>query len=115
MSRIKDFNEFRSKMNKKILAADNLAIKRFFGVDTLTYQDGALDRRTKDMLGLAASLVLRCDDCIAYHVLECKKLGVSDEELHEVFSVGLTVGGSIVVPHLRRAFALLEEWGDQER
>ena len=109
MPRADEFNDFRSKMNAKILAADNRAIKRFFGVDTLTYQDGKLDRRTKEMLGLVASLVLRCDDCIAYHLLECRKQGLSEEELYEIFSVGLTVGGSIVIPHLRRAVALLDE------
>ena len=109
MARRDGFNRFREEMNEKILAADNRAIKRFFGVDTLTYLEGTLDRRTKEMLGLASSMVLRCDDCISYHLLECRKLGVSREELFEVFSVALTVGGSIVIPHLRRAVALLEE------
>jgi AhpD family alkylhydroperoxidase len=109
MGRIEDFNEFRQKMNERILAADHRAVKRFFSVDTLTYEPGALDRRTKEMLGLCASLVLRCDDCITYHLLQCKDLEVSDAEIYDVFSVALVVGGSIVVPHLRRAVAVLEE------
>ncbi len=110
MGRIEDFHDFRTKMNEKILAADNRAIKRFFGVDTLTYETGALDVRTKEMLGLCASMVLRCDDCVTYHLLKCKDLGVSDDELFDLFSVSLTVGGSIVIPHIRRAVAVLEEW-----
>ena len=96
-------------MNDRILGTDNRAIKRFFGVDTLTYEPGKLDTRTKEMLGLVSSMVLRCDDCVAYHILQCKDNGVSDEEMFEVFSVALTVGGSIVIPHLRRAVAFLDE------
>ncbi len=107
--RVDDFNAFRTKMNDRILGADNRAIKRFFGVDTLTYEPGKLDAKTKEMLGLATSMVLRCDDCVAYHILQCKKEGVTDEELFEVFSVALTVGGSIVIPHLRRAVAFLDD------
>ncbi len=114
MGRIEEFDDFRQKMNEKILAADNRAIKRFFGVDTLTYETGTLDRKTKEMLGLCASMVLRCDDCITYHVLKCKELGVTDEELYDLFSVALTVGGSIVIPHMRRAVAVLEEWHSKE-
>lgn len=113
--RVKDFNEFRQKMNERILGTDNRAIKRFFGVDTLTYEPGALDARTKEMLGLVASMVLRCDDCVSYHIIQCKNEGLSDQELFEVFSVALTVGGSIVVPHLRRAVAFLDELNAQER
>ncbi len=106
--RVTQFNEYRKKMNDRILSADNRAIKRFFGVDTLTYEPGALDAKTKEMLGLVASMVLRCDDCIAYHVQQCRKEGVTDEEMLEVFSVGLVVGGSIVIPHLRRAVEFLD-------
>lgn len=113
-SRLEEFQEFRSRMNQRILDIDNRAIKRFFGVDTLTYEAGALDPRTKEMLGLAASMVLRCDDCISYHVIECKKEGVTDAELFDIFSVALVVGGSIVIPHLRRAVALLDELNAQE-
>lgn len=108
--RVEEFNEFRTRMNHRILEADNRAIKRFFGVDTLTYEPGALDVRTKEMLGLVASMVLRCDDCVSYHVQRCKEEGVTDAELHDVFSVALVVGGSIVIPHLRRAVAFLDEW-----
>ena len=107
--RVEEFEEFRSRMNTRILELDNRSIKRFFGVDTLTYQSGALEVRTKEMLGLVASMVLRCDDCVSYHILQCKRLGVSDAEIHEVFSIALVVGGSIVVPHLRRAVAFLDE------
>ena len=110
--RLKEFQSFRKKMNDRILGADNRAIKRFFGVDTLTYEPGKLDTRTKEMLGLVSSMVLRCDDCVSYHILQCKDNGVSDEEMFEVFSVALTVGGSIVIPHLRRAVAFLDELPD---
>ena len=107
--RLEAFQRFRQEMNEKILQADNLVIRRFFNLDTQTYREGALPVRTKEMLGLVASLVLRCDDCVAYHLIRCCEEGVSDEELYEVFSVGLVVGGSIVIPHLRRAVAFLEE------
>ncbi len=100
-------------MNDRILSADNRAIKRFFGVDTLTYEPGKLDEKTKEMLGLASSMVLRCDDCISYHVTRCRELGVTEEEMFEVFSVALTVGGSIVIPHLRRAVAFLDELNER--
>ena len=112
-NRVQDFNEFRSRMNKRILDLDNRAIRRFFGVDTLTYEPGALDARTKEMLGLVASMVLRCDDCVSYHIEQCKKEGVTDNELFDAFSVALVVGGSIVIPHLRRAVAYLDEWNAQ--
>lgn len=113
-NRVDEFNEFRTKMNKRILdGIDNKPIKRFFGVDTLTYEPGALDVKTKEMLGLVASIVLRCDDCISYHVQQCKKEGVTDAELYDVFSVALVVGGSIVIPHMRRAVAFLDELNAQ--
>jgi AhpD family alkylhydroperoxidase len=108
-TRLQEFQEFRTRMNKRVLEIDNRAIKRFFGVDTLTYEPGALDGKSKEMLGLVASMVLRCDDCVSYHIMQCKKEGVTDEELYDVFSVALTVGGSIVIPHLRRAVAFLDE------
>jgi AhpD family alkylhydroperoxidase len=106
---VEEFTEFRERMNKRILGTDNRSIKRFFSVDTLTYEPGALDVRTKEMLGLVASLVLRCDDCVSYHLQRCRKEGVTEAELYDVFSVGLVVGGSIVIPHLRRAVAFLDE------
>lgn len=111
--RVEEFNDFRSRMNERILGADHRAIKRFFGVDTLTYEPGALDARTKEMLGLVASMVLRCDDCIAYHIQQCRKEGVTDAELFDVFSVALVVGGSIVIPHLRRGVDFLDELSAQ--
>lgn len=109
MGRYEEFTKFRQEMNKKILEADNLEIKRFFALDERTYQEGALSAKTKELLGLTASMVLRCDDCISYHIVQAKKQGCSDAELFEAFSVALIVGGSIVIPHLRRAVAFLEE------
>ncbi|MGD9585156.1 MAG: carboxymuconolactone decarboxylase family protein [Lysobacterales bacterium] len=107
--RIEQFTAFRQRMNQRILAEDNQVVRRFFALDTQTYKDGALDRKTKEMLGLVASLVLRCDDCISYHIAECHGVGVSREQFFEVFSVGLVVGGSIVIPHLRRAVDFLDQ------
>ena len=104
-----EFNAYRDKMNQKILDSDNRVIKRIYSVDTLTYQDGALDVRTKEMLGLAASMVLRCDDCIKYHISKCHELGVTKEQFFEIFGVAVTVGGTIVIPHLRRAVEFLED------
>ncbi len=104
-----EFRHFREKMNTAILSADNLVIKRFFALDTQTYRPGALDAKTKELLGLVSSVVLRCDDCITYHLIRCREEGVSDEELYETFSVALVVGGSIVIPHLRSAVARLAE------
>lgn len=111
MSRVDDFTPFRKRMNERILGHDNQVVRRFFALDTQTYQPGALDVKTKEMLGLVASLVLRCDDCISYHVAQCKEAGVSEDEFFEIFSVGLVVGGSIVIPHLRRAVDFLDEMG----
>jgi AhpD family alkylhydroperoxidase len=104
-----DFDAFRSRMNDLILGAGNLTISRFFALDGRAYEAGALGAKTKEMLGLVASLVLRCDDCVTYHIVRCQAEGVTREEFLEVFSVGLVVGGSIVIPHLRRAMARLEE------
>ncbi|HAI94139.1 MAG TPA: carboxymuconolactone decarboxylase family protein [Xanthomonadaceae bacterium] len=106
--RLREFTEFRQRMNQRILAEPNQVVRRFFALDTQTYQAGALDVKTKELLGLVASLVLRCDDCISYHVAQCKDAGVSREEFFETFSVGLVVGGSIVIPHLRRAVDFLD-------
>lgn len=103
------FRHFREKMNAAILEAGNVNINRFFALDTRTYEAGALPVKTKELLGLVASLVLRCDDCITYHVIRCREEGVSDAEFHDAFAVAIVVGGSIVIPHLRRAVARLEE------
>ena len=107
--RVKEFQSFRKKMNDRILKQDHRAIKRFFGVDTLTYEPGALDAKTKEMLGLATSMVLRCDDCINYHIIQSYRLGATHEEQQDALNVALVVGGSIVIPHLRRAYELLSE------
>ena len=107
--RIAAFTAFRKRMNERILAEPNQVVRRFFALDTQTYQAGALDVKTKELLGLVASLVLRCDDCISYHVAQCRDAGVSREEFFETFSVGLVVGGSIVIPHLRRAVDFLDQ------
>jgi AhpD family alkylhydroperoxidase len=107
--RLQEFREFRERMNARILESGNLEIKRFFALDTRAYEAGALPVKTKELMGLVASMVLRCDDCITYHVVRCHEEGVTREEFLEVFSVGLVVGGSIVIPHLRRAMARLEE------
>ena len=106
--RVKEFAEFRKRMNERILAEPNQVIRRFFALDTQTYAPGALDVKTKELCGLTASMVLRCDDCISYHVAQCKDAGVTREEMFEAFSVGLVVGGSIVIPHLRRAVDFLD-------
>lgn len=107
--KLEEFRRFRERMNERILAADNLEIRRFFALDSRTYEAGALDVKTKELLGLVASMVLRCDDCVTYHMVRCKEEGVTDEEFFETFSVGLVVGGSIVIPHLRRAVDTLDQ------
>jgi len=107
MDTIAQFRTYRAKMNKVILDADNLFFKRFFNLDTRTYEDGALPAQTKEMLGLVSSLVLRCDDCVKYHIEKCFELGVTRVQLFEIFSVANLVGGSIVIPHTRRA---IEYW-----
>ena len=107
--RVAEFTAFRQRMNERILSEDNQVVRRFFALDTQTYKPGALDVKTKELLGLVASMVLRCDDCISYHVAQCKEAGVTREEFFETFSVGLVVGGSIVIPHLRRAVDFLHQ------
>ena len=106
--RVAQFDAFRSRMNERILGQDNQVIRRFFSLDTQTYRAGALDVKTKELLGLVASMVLRCDDCIAYHVGQCRVAGVTRDEFFEAFSVALVVGGSIVIPHLRRGVDFLD-------
>jgi AhpD family alkylhydroperoxidase len=103
------FDAFRARMNERIFGADNLVINRFFRLDGQTYEDGVLGARTKEMMGLVASMVLRCDDCVTYHIQQCVRLGVTDDEFFELFSVALVVGGSIVIPHLRRAVDRLDQ------
>ena len=100
---INDFNNYRSKMNDVILAKDNLVLKRFWSLDNQAYSNGALPSKTKELMGLVASMVLRCDDCIKYHLGKCYDLGTTTDEMYEVFAIANLVGGSIVVPHTRRA------------
>ena len=106
---VREFNEYRSRMNEKILAADNKIIKRIFNLDTNAYSEGALDVKTKELLGLVASAVLRCDDCVKYHLEKAHEIGVSKEEMMETMGIATLVGGTIVVPHLRRAYEFWEE------
>ncbi len=108
-NQVQEFNDYRTKMNERILSQDNLVIKRLFNLDTNTYADGALNVKTKEMLGLVASMVLRCDDCIKYHLGKCKDEGVSTAEVFEVFAIANIVGGTIVIPHLRRAVEYWEQ------
>lgn len=112
--RIEEFNKFRTAMNEKLLGSGNLQIKRFFSLDTQAYAEGALPVKTKELLGFVASAVLRCDDCITYHLIRCVEEGVSDEELFETFNIALVVGGSITIPHIRRAVDALEELRTKE-
>ena len=107
-TRIDEFEAYRQRMNERILEADHLGIKRFFNLDTNAYKDGALTGNTKELLGLVASAVLRCNDCIDYHLIQCVDAGFSDEELYEALNVALVVGGSIVIPHLRHAFETID-------
>ena len=107
-NRLDDFDERRAAGNARAMATDHLGIKRFFNLDTRCYMDGALDGRTKELLGLVASLVLRCNDCIDYHVLQCVEQGWSDAEIADASNVALVVGGSIVIPHLRHALETIE-------
>ncbi len=111
MSLVNEFNDYRTKMNERILAQDNKVLKRFFSLDNQAYQDGALTEKTKELLGLVASMVLRCDDCIKYHLGTCHQLGVTTDEVYEVFSIANLVGGSICIPHTRRA---VEYWDELE-
>jgi AhpD family alkylhydroperoxidase len=106
---VKEFDEYRAKMNEVILGKQNLVINRLFNLDTNTYAEGALSTKTKEMLGLVASMVLRCDDCIKYHLGKCHEQGISTTEIYEIFAVANIVGGTIVIPHTRRAAEYWEE------
>ena len=104
-----DFNRYRTEMNEVIMSKDNLVLKRLFNLDTQTYSEGALPVKTKEMLGLVASMVLRCDDCIRYHLLKCHEQGCTTDEIYEIFAVANIVGGTIVIPHTRRGAEFWEE------
>ena len=110
---IKEFNEYRSKMNDKILADNNKIIKRIFNLDTNAFAKGVLDVRTKELLGLVASIVLRCDDCIKYHLETCYNEGLNKEEVGEAMSIATLVGGTIIIPHLRKAYEYWEALENQ--
>lgn len=109
MRDLNEYNKFRRDMNDKILNCGHLGIKRFWALDSRAYEPNALDEKTLELLGLTTSMVLRCDDCVTYHIVRCIQLGFSDEELHDALNVSLIVGGSITVPHIRRAFETMEE------
>jgi AhpD family alkylhydroperoxidase len=109
MSLVDNFNTYRSRMNDKILNSDSLILKRIFNLDTNAYAEGSLDVKSKELIGLTCSLVLRCDDCVKYHLGKCKEIGLSTAEVNEAMGVATLVGGTIVIPHLRRAFEYWEE------
>ena len=104
-----EFDLYRAEMNEKLLGSNHLGIKRFFALDTQAYEDGALDKKTKELMGLSCSIVLRCDECITYHIKQCAGCGVTREEFLDAFNVALVVGGSITIPHLRRAVDKLDQ------
>lgn len=112
---LKAFNEYRRRMNERILGGGNLEIKRFWALDGRAYEEGALDTKTKELLGLATSMVLKCDDCVTYHIVRCVQLGVTDAELLEALNVALVVGGSITIPHIRRAVDAMDECRELEK
>jgi AhpD family alkylhydroperoxidase len=112
--RFADFQSYRARMNERISEIDHLGIKRFFRLDSAAYEDGALEPRVKELLGLVASAVLRCNDCIDYHLEQCVKAGWSDDELYDALNVALVVGGSIVIPHLRHAVESIDLLRDAE-
>lgn len=112
---VKEFNDYRAKMNEKLLADDNKVIKRIFNLDTNAYMEGALDVKTKELLGLVASAVLRCDDCIKYHLETSYKNGITKQEMMEAMSIATLVGGTIVIPHLRRAYEFWEALENQTK
>ena len=109
MNKLDEFKLYRKKMNERILASDNKQIKRFFALDSRAYEEGALSVKVKELLGLVSSTVLRCNDCITYHIINCVKEGVTTEEFFEAMNVALIVGGSIIIPHLRKAVEMFEE------
>ncbi len=115
MDQVEEFNAYRSKMTSKLLEENNKVLKRIFNLDTNAFNEGALDKKTKEMLGLVASLVLRCDDCVKYHLESSYKTGVNKEEVMEILSIGTLIGGTIVIPHLRRAYEYWEILESKEK
>jgi len=115
MSSLDEFRRYREKMNERILSTGNVGIKRFFALDSRAYEKGVLDVKTKEMMGLVASTVLRCNDCITYHIIRCVQEGVSDQELLEALNIALIVGGSITIPHIRRAVDTFDQSREKQR
>lgn len=115
MDTLEEFRRYRERMNKRILSTDNLGIKRFFALDSRAYEEGALSVKTKELLGLVASTALRCNDCITYHIIRCVQEGVTDDEFFEALNIALVVGGSITIPHLRRAVDVLDQCREKQR
>ncbi|WP_200975225.1 carboxymuconolactone decarboxylase family protein [Echinicola sp. 20G] len=113
MNLVDEFNEYRAKMNEKILGEDNKVLKRIFNLDTNAFAPGAIDIQSKEMIGLACSMVLRCDDCVRYHLGKCHEVGLTKEQVFEVFSIANLIGGTIVIPHLRKAVEYWEELENQ--
>ena len=115
MKDLREYNEFRHKMNERITNCGHLGLKRFWALDGRAYEPGALDEKTLELLGLTTSMVLRCDDCVTYHVIRCIQLGFSDEELYDSLNVSLIVGGSITIPHIRRAFETIDQCREMQK
>jgi AhpD family alkylhydroperoxidase len=115
MKDLNKFNEFRREMNERILGCGHQGLKRFWALDSRAYEAGALDEKTLEFMGLATSMVLRCDDCVTYHLIRLVQLGATDEELHEAINVSLIVGGSITIPHIRRAFEIISQCREMQR
>jgi AhpD family alkylhydroperoxidase len=115
LDNVDEFKKYRERMNSRILSGGNLGIKRFFALDNQAYERGVLDVKTKELLGLVASMVLRCDDCISYHVIRCVQESVSDEQFFEALNIALIVGGSITIPHIRRAVETLDQCREKQR
>ena len=114
MSIVKEFNEYRERMNEKILEENNTVLKRLFNLDTNAFAEGSLDKKSKELIGLSTSMVLRCDDCIKYHLGKCHELGVETNQIFETFSIANLIGGTIVIPHLRRAVECWDALQNQE-
>ena len=110
MNLVKDFNDYRKKMNDRILASDQLIIKRIFNLDAHAYQEGSLNQFSKELIGLTCSLVLRCDDCVKYHLEKCIEIGIKKQEIEEAMGIATLIGGTIVIPHLRKAYEFLDEF-----
>lgn len=115
MDTLEEFRRYRERMNKRILSTDNLGIKRFFLLDSRAYEEGALSVKTKELMGLVASAVLRCNDCITYHIIRCVQEGLTDDEFFEALNIAMVVGGSITIPHLRRAVDVLDQCREKQR